>query len=209
MSDGHPADPPALTHQERPTGADELRPAILQDALTGQVLMVAYMNRQALQETRRRGEAVFYSRSRQRLWHKGETSGHRMPVRAIFEDCDRDTLLLLVEPLGPACHTGQRTCFGQETGPLLVELEGVLRRRAAEGGPGSYTRRLLEGGLELRGAKLREEAEEVVRAAAGEGPQRVAEEAADLLYHLTVLLHGQGLALRDALAVLAERRRSG
>lgn len=184
-----------------------LRPAIVQDALTGRVLMLAYMNDEALAETRRRGEAVFWSRSRQELWHKGETSGNRMLVEDILEDCDADALLLEVRPLGPACHTGAATCFGDTTGPLLTELEALIRDRAAHPKPGSYTNQLLAEGLDAQGTKVLEEATEVVRAARHEGPQRLSEEAADLLYHLLVLLVAQGLSLKDPLAALATRRR--
>lgn len=186
-----------------------LRPAIVQDALTGRVLMLAYMNDEALAETRRRGEAVFWSRSRQELWHKGETSGNRMLVEDILEDCDADALLLEVRPLGPACHTGAATCFGDTTGPLLTELEALIRDRATHPNSGSYTNQLLAEGLDAQGTKVLEEATEVVRAARHEGPQRLSEEAADLLYHLLVLLVAQGLSLKDPLAALAGRRRSG
>jgi phosphoribosyl-ATP pyrophosphohydrolase/phosphoribosyl-AMP cyclohydrolase len=183
----------------------------VQDARTGEVLTLAYMNDEAERRTRETGELWFWSRSRQQLWHKGETSGNTMRLRALRYDCDEDALLALVEPAGPACHTGERTCFYRgdmdpEPAEALATLERtVAQRRSAEPG-GSYTAALLAEPA-LIGAKVAEEAEEVVRAAGGESDERVAEEAADVLYHLTVLLASRGLSLADALEVLNERRR--
>lgn len=189
-----------------------LIPCVVQDWRTGEVLMLAYMNAPSLQLTLQTGETHFFSRSRQELWHKGATSGHTQAVRAIRYDCDADALIALVEPNGPACHTGQRTCFhrGQLEPPApheaLATLERTVAERAAERPDGSYTVKLLDD-PELMGEKVQEEAEEVARAARSESDQRVAEEAADLIYHLTVLLRGRGLTLSDAGRVLDGRRR--
>jgi phosphoribosyl-AMP cyclohydrolase / phosphoribosyl-ATP pyrophosphohydrolase len=189
-----------------------LVPCVVQDWRTGEVLMLAYMNADALARTRASGELHLYSRSRERAWHKGETSGNVQAVRALRLDCDGDTLLVLVEPAGPACHTGERTCFHrgelQPVAPyeVLPELERTLRARAAERPAGSYTVTLLDD-PQLTGAKVREEAEEVVRAAREESEERVDEECADLLYHLLVLVHGRGRELADAERVLDGRRR--
>ncbi|HWF55562.1 MAG TPA: bifunctional phosphoribosyl-AMP cyclohydrolase/phosphoribosyl-ATP diphosphatase HisIE [Solirubrobacteraceae bacterium] len=188
-----------------------LVPCVVQDWNTGEVLTVAYMNADALRLTRDTGEMHFWSRSRGELWHKGATSGNVQAVRAIRYDCDADALLALVEPTGPACHTGERTCFHSgELEPaapseVLPTLERTIAHRAAERPEGSYTTQLLNDS-ELVGAKVQEEAEEVTRAAREESDQRVAEEAADVLYHLLVLLHGRGLTLADAERVLDGRR---
>lgn len=189
-----------------------LVPCIVQDWSTGEVLMLAYMNAEALQRTRATGELHLYSRSREQAWHKGETSGNVQAVRALRLDCDRDTLLALVEPAGPACHTGERTCFHRgklDPGApheVLPTLERTLSERASERPEGSYTVVLLDDPA-LAGAKVREEAEEVTRAAREETDERVDEEAADLLYHLLVLVHGRGRELADAERVLDGRRR--
>jgi phosphoribosyl-ATP pyrophosphohydrolase/phosphoribosyl-AMP cyclohydrolase len=189
-----------------------LVPCVVQDARSGEVLTVAYMNAEALARTRATGEMHFYSRSRAELWHKGETSGNTQALRAIRYDCDGDALVALVEPAGPACHTGERTCFhrGELEPPVPFEslpaLERTIADRAAQRPAGSYTTTLLDD-VELVGAKVQEEAEEVARAAREETDERVAEEAADVIYHLLVLLHGRGLSLADAGRVLDGRRR--
>jgi phosphoribosyl-AMP cyclohydrolase / phosphoribosyl-ATP pyrophosphohydrolase len=188
-----------------------LVPCVVQDWRTGEVLTLAYMNAEALARTRETGETHFWSRSRGELWHKGETSGNTQAVRAIRYDCDADALLALVEPAGPACHTGERTCFHRgdmelAPGEALPALERVLAARAAERPAGSYTAALLEDPGRI-GEKVREEAAEVAQAAAGETDERVAEEAADLLYHLAVLLRARGLELADVEQVLNGRRR--
>jgi len=188
-----------------------LAPCVVQDWRTGEVLTLAYMNVEALAATQERGEAHFWSRSRGELWHKGATSGHRQSVRALRYDCDADAILALVEPAGPACHTGERSCFHQGTlEPLapheaLPSLERTVAARASERPQGSYTAALLAD-PGLIGAKVEEEAEEVARAAREEDDERVAEEAADVLYHLTVLLRSRGLSLADAERVLVGRR---
>jgi phosphoribosyl-ATP pyrophosphohydrolase/phosphoribosyl-AMP cyclohydrolase len=192
---------------------EELLPAVVQDARTGTVLMVAWMNQEALSRTQQSGQTWFWSRSRQVLWHKGETSGHAQHVVDVRIDCDGDVLLVQVVPDGPACHTGRPSCFyrsvgGQEQtthGPVLARLAGVIdeRRRTMPGR--SYTAALLRGGVEAIGDKVAEEAEEVVRAAREESDARVAEEAADLLYHLLVLLAHRDVPLTRVLDVLAAR----
>ena len=190
-----------------------LVPVVVQDWTTGEVLTLAYANAQAVARTRETGELHLWSRSRGELWHKGATSGNIQRVRALRIDCDGDALLALVEPAGPACHTGERTCFfrGDLEPPapheVLPGLERTLCARAAERPEGSYTVRLLDD-PPLIGEKVREEAEEVARAAREESDERVDEEAADVLYHLTVLLHSRARALADPERVLAARRRS-
>ena len=188
-----------------------LVPCVVQDARTGEVLTLAYMNEEALARTRATGETHFWSRSRQELWHKGETSGNVQRVRSLRYDCDLDAVLALVDPAGPACHTGERTCFHHgDSAPVaheaLAALERTIASRRDERPEGSYTAELLADPARI-GAKVREEADEVARAADGESDERVAEEAADVLYHLTVLLASRGLALPDALEVLNARRR--
>jgi phosphoribosyl-ATP pyrophosphohydrolase/phosphoribosyl-AMP cyclohydrolase len=199
-------DPNSITFDEQ-----GLVPCIVQDWNTGEVLTLAYMNREALDRTRATGETWFWSRSRGELWHKGETSGNVQSVRALRYDCDADALLALVEPAGPACHTGERTCFHNgelDTAPYeaLPELERTVAARAAERPEGSYTAKLL-GDPPLIGDKVREEADEVARAAAGESDERVREEAADVLYHLDVLMASRGLSIREAFEQLNGRRR--
>ncbi len=189
-----------------------LVPVVVQDWRTGEVLTLAYANAQALARTRETGELHLWSRSRGELWHKGATSGNVQRVRALRMDCDGDALLALVEPAGPACHTGARTCFhnGELKPPApheaLPGLERTLADRAARRPPGSYTVELLDD-PPLIGAKVREEAEEVARAVREEGDDRVDEESADVLYHLTVLMHSRGRTLADAHEVLNGRRR--
>jgi phosphoribosyl-ATP pyrophosphohydrolase/phosphoribosyl-AMP cyclohydrolase len=188
-----------------------LVPCIVQDWRSGEVLTLAYMNAEALARTRETGETHFFSRSRQELWHKGATSGNTQAVKALRYDCDADAVLALVVPAGPACHTGERTCFhGGDTGvtapfETLPGLERTIAARDADRPAGSYTATLLAEPAQA-GAKVEEEAEEVVRAAREESDERVAEEAADILYHLAVLLRSRGLSLIDAERVLDGRR---
>ncbi len=188
-----------------------LAPCVIQDWATGEVLTLAYMNAEALARTRETGELHLWSRSRNELWRKGATSGNTQAVKALRFDCDLDAVLALVEPAGPACHTGERTCF--HTGDLapmphevLPGLERTIAARAAEMPEGSYTAALLSDAA-MVGEKVQEEAEEVARAAREESDERVAEEAADVLYHLAVLLRSRGLSLADAEEVLVARRR--
>jgi phosphoribosyl-ATP pyrophosphohydrolase/phosphoribosyl-AMP cyclohydrolase len=189
-----------------------LVPVVVQDWRTGEVLTLAYANAEAVARTRDTGELHLWSRSRDELWRKGATSGNVQRVRALRLDCDGDALLALVEPAGPACHTGERTCFhnGELDPPApheaLPALERTLADRAVQRPAGSYTVELLDDPPRI-GAKVQEEAEEVARAAREEADDRVDEEAADVLYHLTVLLHSRGRALTDAEEVLNGRRR--
>jgi len=198
-------------------GADGLISVIVQDRLTGQVRMLAHMTPEALAETLRTGMATFFSRSRQGLWVKGETSGNGLRVHAVVADCDADALLLLVDPLGPTCHTGSPSCFfrrvdesgaaeeGVDAAPFLEELERAIEARKTSDAKTSYTKSLLDGGPEAIGAKLAEEAAELARAIACESEARVASEAADLVYHLLVGLASRGVRLRDVVAALAAR----
>ena len=189
-----------------------LVPVIVQDWRSGEVLTLAYANAEAVRRTRASGELHLYSRSRREQWHKGATSGNTQAVRALRLDCDGDALLALVEPAGPACHTGERTCFhnGELEPPAPHEalpiLERTLAQRAADRPAGSYTVTLLEDS-NLAGEKVREEAEEVTRAVREEADERVDSEAADVLYHLAVLLRGRARSLADAQIVLNGRRR--
>ena len=192
-----------------------LIPCVVQDSRTGEVLTVAYMNEEAHGLTRETREVHFWSRSRQELWRKGGTSGNTLTLDELRVDCDGDALVALVTPAGPACHTGERSCFYRdaETGaapePALHEtltaLERTLLARQDERPDGSYTVELLDDPA-LIGAKVLEEAEEVTRAAREESGERVAAEAADVLYHLAVPLRSRNVALADVLKVLDERR---
>jgi phosphoribosyl-ATP pyrophosphohydrolase/phosphoribosyl-AMP cyclohydrolase len=192
--------------------ADGLVACIVQDWTSGEVLTLAYMNADALALTQESGEMHFFSRSRQELWHKGATSGNVQQLKGLRYDCDADALLALVEPAGPACHTGERTCFYRgdlaPQGPfeVLPELERMIASRRSAAPDRSYTAALLAD-PELIGEKVQEEAEEVARAAREETDERVANEAADVLYHLSVLLASRSLTLADAGRVLDERRR--
>jgi phosphoribosyl-AMP cyclohydrolase / phosphoribosyl-ATP pyrophosphohydrolase len=197
---------PALRFDDR-----GLVPCVIQDWRSGEVLTLAYMNEEALRLSRETGELHLFSRSRNELWHKGATSGNTQAVKALRVDCDNDAVLALVEPAGPACHTGERTCFFSgdlTTAPheALPGLERTLTDRKANPREGSYTNQLLADPPFI-GEKVEEEAEEVARAAREETDERVANEAADVLYHLTVLLHSRGLTLKDAEEVLNDRRR--
>ena len=195
-----------------------LIPAIAQDRLTGQVRMVAWMNQEALQKTLETGTATFFSRSRGKLWVKGESSGHTLHVSSVSADCDADVLLLLVDAAGPSCHTGRPSCFFQrvqpdgsllelpaETMPFLGELEQTIRARQASSAEKSYTRSLLDGGVAKIGAKITEEAGELVAALASESNERVASEAGDLLFHMLVGLRARGVDLSELLAKLSGR----
>jgi len=209
---------PRLTTMIDEIAFDErgLAPCVIQDAGTGEVLTLAWVNAEALERTIATGEMHLWSRSRDELWHKGATSGNVQRVRELRYDCDADAVLALVEPAGPACHTGERTCFfrAADGAPqpvaheALPALERTIDARRAERPDGSYTARLLDDPA-LVGAKVREEADEVARAVAGESDERVAEEAADLLYHLEVALASRGLGIEAPATVLNARRRDG
>jgi phosphoribosyl-ATP pyrophosphohydrolase/phosphoribosyl-AMP cyclohydrolase len=190
-----------------------LVPAIVQDASTGAVLMMAYMNAEALEQTIARKRAVFFSRSKQRLWEKGETTGHTLDVEGIALDCDRDTLLVTATPRGPACHNGTLTCFGDEPRSaatriaFLAKLEAVIAQRASEKPETSYTARLLEKGVSRVAQKVGEEGVELALAAVGEADDKVIDECADLLFHMLVLLRAKGLSLPEVVAKLESRHR--
>jgi len=187
-----------------------LIPVVAQDRGSGDVLMVAYANVAALVRTAETGFAHFWSRSRQALWKKGETSGHMLRVVEVRADCDKDALLYVIEPEGPACHTGARTCFGEDSptaAGMLEEVARVSAARAQAAPEGSYTARLLAQGQDQVLKKIGEEATEVVLAAKGQSDERLAEEAADLLFHLLVALHQRSLPLSRVMDVLKERRR--
>lgn len=201
-------------------GPDGLVPVVAQDVRNGDVLMLAYANLEALQRTLATGEAHYFSRSRQALWKKGETSGHLQAVSEIRLDCDGDTVLYRVAQTGPACHTGSRTCFSTVAGPdgsavpgadpgahLLTRLATLVHQRAVERPAGSYTVTLLDKGVAKISQKVGEEGVEVVVAANAESGERLASEAADLLYHLVVLLEARGVALDAVLGELEQRGR--
>jgi len=202
-----------------------LAPCVVQDWTTGEVLMLAYVSAESLEMTLESGDLHFHSRSRDELWKKGESSGSFMHLRQLRYDCDGDSLVAMVDPAGPACHTGQRSCFYREvlgsassrkdappapgepfpvTYEALPALERTLRSRAVERPDGSYTVKLLDDRA-LIGEKVEEEAEEVIRAAREESNERVAEEAADLLYHLSVLLVSRGVSQSAVMEVLNDR----
>ncbi len=186
---------------------------VVQDRLTGEIRMVAHANDDAIQQTHATGQAHFFSRSRNALWKKGETSGHVLHVSEIWADCDADALLYLVDPVGPSCHTGAPSCFFRALGspaaprplPLLGRLEEALAARKAMTSEKSYTKSLLERGPTKIGEKLREEADELARAIESESDDRVAAEAADLVFHMLVGLLSRGVALRTVEAELARR----
>jgi phosphoribosyl-AMP cyclohydrolase / phosphoribosyl-ATP pyrophosphohydrolase len=185
-----------------------LVPAIVQDNATLQVLMLAYMNRDALAETIESGEATFFSRSRNQRWRKGETSGNRLKVTNVVADCDGDTLLVSVEPKGPACHLGTTSCFGAETAPgvgRLGALERTIAARAIASPEDSWTAKLLAQGAKRVAKKVGEEGVETALAGVAGDDAELCAESADLLYHLAVLLKARGLSFNDVMAVLAER----
>jgi phosphoribosyl-ATP pyrophosphohydrolase/phosphoribosyl-AMP cyclohydrolase len=200
-------------------GADGLITVVVQDRLSGEIRMLAHANDQAVRATLETREAHFYSRSRQALWRKGESSGHVLHVTEVWADCDADALLYLVDPEGPSCHTGRESCFFQTLSldghlqeqreahgrALLPRLFMELQNRQRASADQSYTRRLLDAGFAKIGAKIREEAEELAQAIDHESNERVVAEAADELYHLLVGLLSRGLSLRDVEAELARR----
>ena len=189
---------------------DGMLPAVVQDLASGEVLMLGYMDKAALEATLRTGFATFFSRSKSRLWQKGETSGNRLQVASIHEDCDADALLVRARPKGPTCHLGTASCFGGGIeGPgWLGELSRIVAARAADGDSSSYTVRLLGEGLNRIAQKIGEEGVEVALAAVTRDQAGCAEEVADLLYHLAVLMEARGFAWTDVTDVL-RRRHSG
>ena len=184
---------------------DGLLPAIVQDVATLRVLMLGYMDRAALQATLDTGRVTFFSRSRQCLWVKGETSGHVLELLAIDVDCDHDTLLVQARPHGPTCHLDRCSCFADAPGDFLAELDALVAQRECERPPGSYTTRLFDGGVRGIAQKVGEEGVETALAAVVQDDAALAGEAADLLFHLQVLLRARGLSLKAAVAVLRQR----
>ncbi|SKA11019.1 bifunctional phosphoribosyl-AMP cyclohydrolase/phosphoribosyl-ATP diphosphatase HisIE [Novilysobacter spongiicola] len=187
--------------------ATGLLPAIVQDADTLRVLMLGYMDRQALQATREKGQVTFYSRSRQRQWTKGESSGNVLDLVGIETDCDADTLLVLARPRGPTCHLDRTSCFPDAPGDFLAELDVLVADRERERPEGSYTTRLFESGVRRIAQKVGEEGVETALAAVAQDDQALLGEAADLLFHLQVLLRARGLGLGDAVDMLRTRHR--
>ena len=204
------SDPTDLSRLDFSKG-DGLLPAIIQDADTGAVLMLGYMNAAALAATQARGRVVFFSRSRRRLWEKGESSGHTLLVEGIRTDCDADTLLITARPLGPTCHEGTVTCFGDTavTGAtrlgFLAQLARIVEQRRGDSPDGSYTARLFAAGPRRMAQKVGEEGVEVALAAVAEGDEQLIGESADLLFHLVVLLRSRNLELEDVVRELATR----
>jgi len=180
---------------------------VVQHAHSGEVLMVAWMNRDALALTLQRHRLVFWSRSRQKLWEKGETSGHVLQLVSLAADCDHDTLLARALPAGPVCHTGSATCFGEADSGVgfLARLQHIIAERASESPESSYTARLLAAGTQRMAQKVGEEGVELALAATTDDRNKIIDEAADLLYHTLVLLRAKGLDLEDVTARLAER----
>lgn len=186
---------------------NELIPAVVQDADTLEVLMVGFMNDAALKATVDSGKVTFWSRSKGRLWMKGETSGHVLNVVEIKEDCDRDTLLIMARPMGPTCHTGTRSCFGDGRGGIgfMKTLENLIRSRQSKRSKDSYTSSLFDEGLDKIADKVREESDEVIVAAKQETRERLIEESADLIFHWMVLLAFKKITLDEAVDCLERR----
>lgn len=203
-----------LTAAEIPSLAwekmDGTLPAIVQYATTGQVLMLGYMNREALEATLRDDLVTFFSRSKERLWQKGETSGNHLKVEGVFPDCDGDALLIKAEPAGPTCHLGTASCFsekGAEGIGFIAQLARIVHRRAAGGGENSYTARLLAEGTSRIAQKVGEEGVELALAAVSRDTDGCIEEAADLIYHLTVLMEARGFGWAEVAERLSARHR--
>lgn len=186
---------------------DGLVPAIIQDPETSKVLMLGYMNEEAYQKTRKEKKVTFYSRSKNRLWTKGESSGNYMHVKSILEDCDHDTILIKAAPQGPACHTGADTCFFEENKneDFLYELQALIQQRHKHPKEGSYTTKLFRKGLNKIAQKLGEEAVELVIEAKDDDEELFLNEAADLTYHLLILLEAKGYQLEDVVKILKGR----
>lgn len=184
-----------------------LLPAVVQDWRSGAVLMLGYMDRAALEQTRKSGKVTFFSRSKQRLWTKGETSGNFLLLESLHADCDGDTLLVRARPQGPVCHLGTPSCFGAAAPPpgFLAELDALVARRERERPAGSYTTKLFEAGVRRIAQKVGEEGVEAALAGAGGDDAELLSEAADLLYHLVVLLRARGRSIGEVVATLADR----
>jgi phosphoribosyl-ATP pyrophosphohydrolase/phosphoribosyl-AMP cyclohydrolase len=186
---------------------DGLLPAVVQDRRSGRLLMLGYVDREAIAATLETGLVTFFSRSKQRLWRKGESSGNVLRLVSVHEDCDGDALLMIADPEGPTCHFGTTSCFGGEpAGPgWLAELSSIIAERAASSDASSYTRKLLDSGVERIAQKIGEEGVELSLAAVTRDPAGCAEETADLLYHLTVLMEMKGFGWDDVIAILKDR----
>ena len=200
--DGATFDPDALAWDKQ----GGLLPVVVQDAETYRVLMLGYMNRVALAKTLETRQVTFFSRSKGRLWTKGESSGHVLSLVSIETDCDADTLLVQARPQGPTCHLGTASCFPSAPGDVLGELDALIRRREAERPPGSYTTKLFESGVKRIAQKVGEEGVETALGALADDDDGFLGEAGDLLYHLIVLLRARGFSLEDAKRVLKQRR---
>lgn len=188
-----------------------LVPAIIQDSNTQKVLMMGYMNEEALQKTQESGKVTFYSRSKKRLWTKGETSGNYLVLKDIKVDCDNDTLLIQAEPIGPVCHTGSDTCWDETNKPtganFLPYLQSIIRKRKESGDEKSYTKSLFEKGINKIAQKVGEEAVEVVIEAKDNNDDLFKNEAADLLFHYLILLEAKGFSLEEVVKVLEDRHK--
>jgi phosphoribosyl-AMP cyclohydrolase / phosphoribosyl-ATP pyrophosphohydrolase len=206
------------TVQDLKWGERGLIPAVVQDGTTGEVLTVAYVSRESLAKTKEIGETVFFSRSRNELWHKGATSGNTQKVVSLMADCDKDAVVIRVLPRGPACHTGARTCFfegvegfsadqGRAIGIVLGELERLIAERKSEKPEGSYTTQLFDQGLRRILQKVGEESTEMILAAMDGDRKGTIMEASDLIYHMVVALHALGISLNDVAAELQSRRK--
>jgi phosphoribosyl-AMP cyclohydrolase / phosphoribosyl-ATP pyrophosphohydrolase len=187
---------------------DGLLPAIIQDANSLQVLMLGYMNREALAATQKDGQVTFYSRSKQRLWKKGETSGHVLSVISIEADCDNDTLLIQAVPAGPTCHLNRASCFENAPIHFLSELDKLVNQRSIDKPTGSYTTKLFDSGVRRIAQKVGEEGVETALAAVAQDEEALVSESADLLYHLIVLLRSRGLSIHEVLKVLRTRHQA-
>ncbi len=188
---------------------DGLLPAVVQDADNLRVLMLGYMNAEALAVTQASGRVTFFSRSKQRLWTKGETSGHTLVLVSTQADCDNDTLLVRARPQGPTCHLQRPSCFPDAPADFLSELDALVAQRERERPPGSYTTRLFDAGVRRIAQKVGEEGVETALAAVAQDDAALLGESADLIFHLLVLLRSRGLSLTDAVAVLRERHTEG
>ena len=189
---------------------DGLLPAIVQDWRSGAVLMLGYMNAEALAQTRQSGKVTFYSRSKQRLWTKGETSGHFLLLKSLRGDCDDDTILIEAEPIGPTCHKGTQSCFGDGSEPplaFLAELDALIAQRERERPAGSYTTKLFESGVRRIAQKVGEEGVETALAAVAQDEAALRSESADLIFHLLVLLRARGIEFADVVEELRARHK--
>jgi phosphoribosyl-ATP pyrophosphohydrolase/phosphoribosyl-AMP cyclohydrolase len=188
-----------------------LLPAVVQHWRGGAVLMLGYMNRDALAATQQSGKVTFWSRSKQRLWTKGETSGNHLLLKSLHADCDLDAILVQADPQGPTCHLGTASCFGDTSAPavaFLAELDALIEQRERERPEGSYTTKLFESGVRRIAQKVGEEGVETALAAVAQDDDAVLDEAADLVYHLLILLRARGKGLDDIAAILRERHRA-